>query len=188
MGAKGPAGCPQSPSGGAPSQFGAAQRGIDLLLWPRASARSEFWKLAVRADCPLSLLLPPRARFQAGSYRLKKIRPARPRRGRRLRVSISHPSSSSFWQTLGRRSRALGEFDFVFIDCEKEDYIRFFDMLHLPAGGIVVADNIISHSLAEYVAHVRSRPNVESMTLPVGKGLEVTRFKLPSRPGRSDRA
>ena len=82
----------------------------------------------------------------------------------------------------------MGEFDFVFIDCEKQDYIRFFDMLHLPAGGIVVADNIISHSLAEYVAHVRSRPNVESMTLPVGKGLEVTRFKLPSRPGRSDRA
>ncbi len=82
----------------------------------------------------------------------------------------------------------LGEFDFVFIDCEKENYIRFFDLLRLPAGCVVVADNIISHSLAEYVAHVRSRPNVESMTLPVGKGLEVTRFKLPSNPGRSDRA
>ena len=88
----------------------------------------------------------------------------------------------------GSALESVGEFDFVFIDCEKQDYIRFFDMLHLPAGGIVVADNIISHSLAEYVAHVRSRPNVESMTLPVGKGLEVTRFKLPSRPGRSDRA
>ena len=71
---------------------------------------------------------------------------------------------------------SAGEFDLVFIDCEKEDYIRFFDMLHVPAGGVVVADNVISHSLTSYVAHVRSRSGVESMTLPVGKGLEVTRF------------
>jgi len=71
-----------------------------------------------------------------------------------------------------------GEFDFVFLDCEKEDYIRFFEMLHVAAGGIVVADNIISHALTDYVAHVRSRPDVESITLSVGKGLEVTRFGL----------
>ena len=70
-----------------------------------------------------------------------------------------------------------GEFDFVLIDCEKEDYIRFFDMLRVPAGGVVVADNIISHSLGDYVAHVRARPGLESITLPVGKGLEVTRFR-----------
>ena len=75
----------------------------------------------------------------------------------------------------------MREFDLVFIDCEKEDYIRFFDMLHIPAGGIVVADNVISHSLTDYVAHVRSRPDVESITLPVGKGLEVTRVRMPSR-------
>ena len=71
---------------------------------------------------------------------------------------------------------SVGEFDFAFIDCEKEDYIRFFDMLHLAAGGVVVADNILSHSLAHYVAHVRSRPGMESITLPIGKGLEVTRI------------
>jgi predicted O-methyltransferase YrrM len=41
---------------------------------------------------------------------------------------------------------------------------------------VVVADNIVSHGLAEYVAHVRARSGVESVTLPVGKGLEVTRF------------
>lgn len=70
----------------------------------------------------------------------------------------------------------LGEFDFAFIDCEKEDYIRFFDLLRVAAGGIVVADNILSHGLSEYVEHVRLHPGVESITLPVGKGLEVTRL------------
>src|SRR5271166_1019550 len=50
------------------------------------------------------------------------------------------------------------DLDFAFIDCEKEDYIRFFDMLRMGKGGIIVADNIISHSLSDYVAHVRSCP------------------------------
>ncbi|MHB8178511.1 MAG: O-methyltransferase [Vulcanimicrobiaceae bacterium] len=67
------------------------------------------------------------------------------------------------------------ELDFVLIDCEKEDYIRFFDLLNLAPGAVVVADNILSHELFDYVAHVRRRSDVESITLPIGKGLEVTR-------------
>ena len=67
-------------------------------------------------------------------------------------------------------------FDLALIDCEKDDYNRFFDMLPMRPGGIIVADNIISHSLRSYEQHARSRPGVESITLPIGKGLEVTRF------------
>jgi predicted O-methyltransferase YrrM len=67
------------------------------------------------------------------------------------------------------------ELELALIDCEKEDYIRFFDMLPMRSGGIVVADNILSHSLSDYVKHVRSRSGVESITLSIGKGLEVTR-------------
>lgn len=70
----------------------------------------------------------------------------------------------------------LGEMSFVLIDCEKEDYIRFFDMLKLRPSAVVVADNVISHDLRSYVEHVRSRAGVESITLPIGKGLEITRF------------
>jgi predicted O-methyltransferase YrrM len=72
-----------------------------------------------------------------------------------------------------------GDIDFALIDCEKEDYIRFFDMLRMRKGGVIVADNITSHSLFEYVAHVRKSPGVESITLEIGKGLEVTRVNLP---------
>jgi len=66
--------------------------------------------------------------------------------------------------------------EFVLIDCEKEDYIRFLGMLRLAPGAVVVADNILSHGLWDYVRHVRSRGGVESITLPIGKGLEVSRF------------
>ena len=69
---------------------------------------------------------------------------------------------------------SLEPMDFVLIDCEKDDYIRFFDMLKLESGAIVVADNILSHSLTDYVSHVRSH-HLESITLPVGKGLELSR-------------
>jgi len=66
--------------------------------------------------------------------------------------------------------------DFVLIDCEKQDYVRFFNMLRMAPGGIVVADNVLSHHLTEYVAHVRSVRGGESITLPVGQGLEITRI------------
>jgi predicted O-methyltransferase YrrM len=67
--------------------------------------------------------------------------------------------------------------ELVLIDCEKDDYVRFFDMLRLSPGAVVVADNILSHGLADYVAHVRARNDAESITLPIGKGLEVTRIR-----------
>ncbi|MHB8301777.1 MAG: O-methyltransferase [Acidobacteriaceae bacterium] len=69
----------------------------------------------------------------------------------------------------------LTALEFVLIDCEKEDYIRFFDMLQMRPGCVVVADNVLSHRLTKYVAHVRSLPGVESITLPIGQGLEITR-------------
>ncbi len=69
----------------------------------------------------------------------------------------------------------LRDLEFVLIDCEKHDYIRFFDMLRLRPGAIVVADNVLSHQLTGYVAHVRSQPGSISVTLPIGQGLELTR-------------
>jgi predicted O-methyltransferase YrrM len=78
----------------------------------------------------------------------------------------------------------VGETDFALIDCDKEDYIRFFEMLPLASGAVVVADNIISHDLSDYVRHVRGRAGAESMTLPIGKGLEITRITWKFRIDR----
>jgi predicted O-methyltransferase YrrM len=74
--------------------------------------------------------------------------------------------------------------DFVLIDCEKDDYIRFFEMLKLSASATVVADNILSHNLGDYVAYVRSR-GLQSVTLPIGKGLELTRIEASSQKRNS---
>ena len=78
--------------------------------------------------------------------------------------------------------------ELVLIDCEKDDYVRFLGLLKLSPGAVVVADNILSHDLREYVEAVRAYPGVESVTLPIGKGLEVSRFVGGARRGKSRRA
>ena len=85
---------------------------------------------------------------------------------------------------LVRFSRRYDALDFVLIDCEKEDYERFLALLRLAPGAVVVADNILSHGLGTYVRAVRSYPGVESITLAIGKGLEVSRF-VHGSAGRS---
>ncbi|MCF2143200.1 MAG: O-methyltransferase [Candidatus Heimdallarchaeota archaeon] len=70
------------------------------------------------------------------------------------------------------------KFDFVFIDAEKEDYKAYFDLIFpkLQVGGLIVADNVVSHAeqLKSYVEHVRSNPKTQSVLLPIGRGEEVT--------------
>ena len=71
-----------------------------------------------------------------------------------------------------------GPFDLVFLDAEKDDYERLFGLVRplLEPGAVVVADNILSHPdpLAHYAAARQADPTLESVTLPLDRGLEVS--------------
>ena len=77
-----------------------------------------------------------------------------------------------------------GPFDFVLIDLWKELYVPVFELLcsKLAQGAIIVADNMLQpqstrvHARA-YRDRVRSTPEMTSVLLEVGNGLEVSRFR-----------
>jgi predicted O-methyltransferase YrrM len=74
-----------------------------------------------------------------------------------------------------------GKFDFVFLDADKENIIRYFDLV-LPKvriGGIIAADNMLypDHfrpAMRKYARYVHSKPNIQSVTVPIGMGEEIT--------------
>lgn len=69
-------------------------------------------------------------------------------------------------------------FDVVFLDAEKEDYEALFGLVRplLEVGGLVVADNVLSHAdpLERYSCARQSDPALSSVTLPLDRGLELT--------------
>jgi caffeoyl-CoA O-methyltransferase len=75
--------------------------------------------------------------------------------------------------------RAIDDvFDLVFIDAEKEDYERLFDLARdkVEPGALFVADNVLSHAdpLADYSRHRQADPTLESVTVPLDRGLELS--------------
>jgi predicted O-methyltransferase YrrM len=75
-----------------------------------------------------------------------------------------------------------GPIDFVLLDLWKELYIPCFDLVFpkLRSGAIVAADNILEppssrpHADA-YRAHVQGHRGLETVLLPIGSGVEITR-------------
>jgi len=69
-------------------------------------------------------------------------------------------------------------FDVVFIDAEKEDYELLFDLSRnkVEPGALFVADNVLSHAdpLADYSRHRQADPTLESVTVPLDRGLELS--------------
>jgi len=79
-------------------------------------------------------------------------------------------------------STLSGPIDFVLLDLWKDLYIPCFDLFYpkLSGGAIVVADNMLfpefsRSDAALYRQHARAKADLQSMLLPVGSGVEVSR-------------
>ena len=69
-------------------------------------------------------------------------------------------------------------FDVVFLDAEKDDYEALFALARpkLEPGAVIVADNVLSHAdtLGAYSAARQADPTLESVTVPLDRGLELS--------------
>ena len=85
---------------------------------------------------------------------------------------------------LASLAQLAGPFDFVLLDLWKDMYVPVFELLYpkLAAGAVIVADNMLHpegarpHALA-YRERVRAAPEMSSVLLAVGNGLEISRYR-----------
>lgn len=78
-----------------------------------------------------------------------------------------------------------GEFDFIFIDALKSDYMKYLKAIEpkLKRGAVVVADNVIvsEHAMADFLSYIRTSPNYETVivraSLEKNDGMAVS-YKL----------
>ena len=90
-------------------------------------------------------------------------------------IEIKNGSACNVLRTL------RGKFDFALLDADKENITKYFDLV-LPlvrVGGIIAADNMLypiafRPIMKKYARHVRRRRNVQSVTVPIGMGEEIT--------------
>lgn len=73
------------------------------------------------------------------------------------------------------------EFDFIFVDANKAEYIQYFNSFDplLKKGGVIVADNILSHykKTKDYVETLLNQPNYQSQLLDFDAGMLLS-YKL----------
>jgi predicted O-methyltransferase YrrM len=82
-----------------------------------------------------------------------------------------------------------GPFDFVLVDLWKELYVPCLELFYpkLASSAFIAADNMIypdvyRESALEYRKLVRSKPKIDSVLLPVGSGVELSRYDDPLKP------
>jgi predicted O-methyltransferase YrrM len=92
-------------------------------------------------------------------------------------VDFRHGDALALLQTLP------GPFDFVLLDIWKDLYIPCLDLFYpkLAPGAVIGADNMIEPrghraEAVDYRRAVRVKPQMQSMLLPLGQGIELSRF------------
>ncbi|MCS5491685.1 O-methyltransferase [Algoriphagus limi] len=86
-----------------------------------------------------------------------------------------------------------GEFDFVFIDADKENYLAYYELVidRVPTGGVILADNVLwsgkvlpkgrkkldkdTAAILEFNQFVQDDPRVENSLIPIRDGIMMAR-------------
>jgi len=80
-----------------------------------------------------------------------------------------------------------GEIAFCFLDALKELYLEFYELVvpRLVPGGLLVADNVLSHEeeLAPFVRRALADERVDAMVLPLDRGELVCRRQSRAEAG-----
>uniref|UniRef100_A0A7C5VYB9 DUF1442 domain-containing protein n=1 Tax=Thermomicrobium roseum TaxID=500 RepID=A0A7C5VYB9_THERO len=104
----------------------------------------------------------------------------RPERVREANANLAEAGLADVASVLeGDAAELVRRFDgigLLFLDAEKDDYSRLFlaGIDRVIPGGLIIADNVVSHDCRDYQELVRSHPDVHTVTIPFERGLEWT--------------
>jgi predicted O-methyltransferase YrrM len=105
------------------------------------------------------------------------------------RANLTKQVEFRLGDALDTMAALTGPFDFVLVDLWKELYVKAFDLFYpkLSPGAIIAADNMIlpenyREDALRYRKHIRSKPKIDSVLIPVGSGVELSRYADPFKP------
>jgi len=101
--------------------------------------------------------------------------------GVNAQIEIKEGKALQILHKLATSESEQQQFDFVFLDADKENNIEYFDLV-LPlvrVGGIIATDNILypeefRPEMKKFTEYIKSKPNVQTMTLDLGNGEEIS--------------
>ena len=175
-----------------------AERRIDEMLLPVGAATGMLLNLLAKQACARSILevgssfgystvwLAEAARAVHGKVISLELRAAKTEYAttQLARAGLAEFVEFRVGDALASLAELPGPFDLVLIDLWKNLYVPVFELLHpkLAPGALVVADNMIEPASARPHAHayrhvVHAARDMSSVLLPVGNGIEVSRYQ-----------
>ncbi|HEX7080623.1 MAG TPA: class I SAM-dependent methyltransferase [Gammaproteobacteria bacterium] len=186
-------------SGKLPSRAGGGpQRDIDELLLPIGPATASFVNLLIKEAEARAILevgtsygystvwLAEAARETGGRVTGLEIHPRKVdyARAELEKAGLAEHVEFRVGDALETLKTLPGPFDFVLIDLWKDLYTATFDAVYpkLADGALIVADNMLYPESARanadaYRRRVRAAKDMSSVMLPIGSGIEVSRYR-----------
>ena len=175
-----------------------AARRLDELLLPVGRATGSLMNLLVKETGSRRILevgssygysttwLAEAARAVDGRVVSLELRAAKTEyaRAQLARAGLEGRVAFRIGDALASLAQLAGPFDFVLIDLWKDLYVPVFERLYpkLSPGALIVADNMLEPESARvqtqaYRERVRATPEMSSVLLAVGNGIELSRYR-----------
>jgi len=96
-------------------------------------------------------------------------------------ISIKEGLAMKTLEELNSQKKYHGFFDFVFIDADKENIIKYFDLIFpmVSTNGIIITDNMLypekyRPEMKKFSNYLKTNPRLRTITSPIGNGEEIT--------------
>ena len=96
-------------------------------------------------------------------------------------IQIKEGNAISVLNELSDQEKYRNFFDFVLIDADKENVIKYFDLVFpmVALGGVIITDNMLypekyREEMKKYSEYLKRNSNVRTTTSQIGNGEEIT--------------